>query len=101
MDLNLTLLIIQSKQCLFVCHCVRQAPYLLPQEGHLWFYSCTVPNNDLDSDIHPCCDREHTDMLVEMFELGQLWNEYGLIGDVVVCPHFCFVSYSSRLLLWN
>lgn len=27
-------------------------------------------------------------MLVEMFELGQLWNEYGLIGDVVVSPSF-------------
>ena len=27
-------------------------------------------------------------MLVEMFELGQLWDEYGLIGDVVVSPSY-------------
>ena len=27
-------------------------------------------------------------MLVEMFKLGQLWDEYGLIGDVVVSPSY-------------
>ena len=50
------------------------------------FTSCTVPSHDLDGDIHPRHDRQHTDMLVEMFELVQLWDEYGLAGDVVVSP---------------
>ena len=27
-------------------------------------------------------------MLVEMFKLGQLWDEYGLIEDVVVSPSY-------------
>ena len=26
----------------------------------------------------------HTELLVEGFELGVLWDEYGLVGDVVV-----------------
>lgn len=29
--------------------------------------------------------REHTELLVEEFELGDLWDEYGIVGDVVVC----------------
>jgi hypothetical protein len=28
--------------------------------------------------------REHTDTLVEMFELGVLWDDYGIVGDIVV-----------------
>jgi hypothetical protein len=28
--------------------------------------------------------REHSNALVEMLELGVLWDEYGLVGDVVV-----------------
>lgn len=41
----------------------------------------------------------HTELLVEEFELGMLWDEYGLVGDVVVrilrhfsCMHI-FYSY--------
>jgi Plavaka transposase len=29
-------------------------------------------------------------MLVEEFELGILWDEYGLVGDVIVCIHVFF-----------
>jgi hypothetical protein len=28
--------------------------------------------------------RAHTDALVEELELGVLWDEYGLVGDIVV-----------------
>jgi hypothetical protein len=28
--------------------------------------------------------REHTDALVETFELGTLWDDYGIVGDIVV-----------------
>ena len=30
----------------------------------------------------------HTELLVEEFELGTLWDEYGLVGDIIICPHF-------------
>jgi hypothetical protein len=46
---------------------------------------CTAPADDLDGGIYGRCSREHTDVLVETFELGVLWDEYGLVGDVVVC----------------
>lgn len=31
----------------------------------------------------PRC-REHTEVLVEALELGVLWDDYGLVGDLVV-----------------
>ena len=34
--------------------------------------------------------REHTDLVVHEFKLGVLWDEYGLIGDVMV--GFCSFS---------
>jgi hypothetical protein len=42
---------------------------------------CTAPANDLDSSHHV---RRYTELLVEEFELGMLWDEYGLVGDIVV-----------------
>jgi hypothetical protein len=38
----------------------------------------------------------HTELLVEEFELGMLWDEYGLVGDIVV--HF-FLLLSFYALL--
>lgn len=35
--------------------------------------------------------REHMDALVEALELGALWDDYGLVGDLVVnLPSFLF-----------
>ena len=50
------------------------------------FTSCMAPSHDFNGNIHPHHDRQHTDMLVEMFELVQLWDKYGLVRDVVVSP---------------
>lgn len=40
--------------------------------------------NDLDSSWHVRRSQAHTELLVQAFELGTLWDEYGLVGDVVV-----------------
>jgi hypothetical protein len=45
-----------------------------------------LPKN-LDGDSLPRC-REHSNILVETLELGILWDEYGLVGDVVVHTYF-------------
>jgi hypothetical protein len=45
---------------------------------------CTAPPTDLDGEGYVPRSRDHTEALVEEFELGVLWNEYGLIGDIVV-----------------
>ena len=47
------------------------------------------PNNldNGDSTLH---HEEHTEMFVQAFELGDLWDGYGIVGDVVVCSP-CFL----------
>jgi hypothetical protein len=48
--------------------------------------------------------RKHTEQLVEVLQLGVLWDEYGLVGDIVVnifvflpvFPNFSFFSFSFR-----
>jgi len=47
-------------------------------------FRCTAPATDLDSHWHVHHSQAHTELLVETFELSVLWDEYGLIGDVVV-----------------
>jgi len=47
-------------------------------------FRCTAPANDLDSGHHVRRSQAHTELLVEEFELGMLWDEYGLVGDIVV-----------------
>ena len=47
-------------------------------------FRCTAPVNDLDSGHHVHRSQAHTKLLVEEFELGMLWDEYGLVGDIVV-----------------
>jgi hypothetical protein len=45
---------------------------------------CTAPSNDLDSVHYVRRSQAHTELLVEEFELGTLWDEYGLVGDIIV-----------------
>ena len=49
-----------------------------------WFCSCTSKDLTVANGRR---SREHTEALVSEFELGVLWEEYGLVGDVVVCNH--------------
>jgi hypothetical protein len=44
-----------------------------------------APANGLDSGQHVRRSQAHTELLVEEFELGTLWDEYGLVGDIAVC----------------
>ena len=45
---------------------------------------CTAHQNDLDGGGGRR-SRDHTELLVSELELGVLWDEYGLVGDIVVC----------------
>jgi hypothetical protein len=55
-----------------------------------------VPARDLDSKKHGRRSQAHTEILVEELELGTLWDEYGLVGDIVVSsffsPPFTYIS---------
>ncbi|KZT19778.1 hypothetical protein NEOLEDRAFT_1077191 [Neolentinus lepideus HHB14362 ss-1] len=49
-----------------------------------WCAKCTAPSGDLERNcisIRRWC--EHTEALVEALDLGTLWDEYGIVGDIV------------------
>ena len=46
-----------------------------------------MPAEDLDDGRYPSHSKEHTELILAEFELGQLWDEYGLVGDIVVSVH--------------
>ena len=45
---------------------------------------CTAHRNDLDGGSGRR-SRDHTELLVSELELGVLWDEYDLIGNIVAC----------------
>ncbi|KAM6501746.1 hypothetical protein JOM56_001723, partial [Amanita muscaria] len=48
-----------------------------------WCSKCLAPTSDLDGKCYaPRCIR-HTTTLLEELKLGQLWDSYGLVGDIV------------------
>ena len=59
-------------------------------------FRCTAPAKDLDSGHHVRRSQAHSDLLVEEFEFGMLWDEYGLVGDIAVrifyLLHYCVLS---------
>lgn len=50
---------------------------------------CTGRPDDLDGESTRRT-RQHSDAIVEELELGVLWHEYGLVGDIVVRILFRF-----------
>ena len=45
---------------------------------------CTTHPNDLDSGDSTLHHEEQTEMLFQAFELGNLWDAYGIIGDIII-----------------
>ncbi|KAI6004187.1 hypothetical protein EDD15DRAFT_2385241 [Pisolithus albus] len=52
-----------------------------------WCPQCLAYHNDLDDDnaLHHC--RDHMEMLISEFTLDALWNEYGIVGELVPFTH--------------
>ncbi|KZP30691.1 hypothetical protein FIBSPDRAFT_907902 [Athelia psychrophila] len=48
-----------------------------------WCVRCLARNSHLEVDERLPRSREHTNALLEELELGTLWEEYGLVGDIV------------------
>ncbi|OBZ65942.1 hypothetical protein A0H81_14159 [Grifola frondosa] len=48
-----------------------------------WCPKCTASKYDLDGADGGHCSREHTEELVAYHELGDLWEDYGIVGDIV------------------
>lgn len=49
---------------------------------------CTAPSDDLDADAlqyhHGLRSHDHTDKLSEAFSLRELWDDFGIVGDLIV-----------------
>ncbi|PCH39302.1 hypothetical protein WOLCODRAFT_21411 [Wolfiporia cocos MD-104 SS10] len=48
-----------------------------------WCPTCTALYDALDGGPAPLRFREHTEELVESLDLMTLWNEYGIVGDII------------------
>ena len=56
---------------------------------------CTASPKDLDEgDCIPRCEK-HMEMLVQAFELGDLWDTYGIVGDIILLIYVLFTEFSS------
>ena len=60
---------------------------------------CMAPADDLDGGRYPPWSKEHTELIQAKFELGELWNKYGLVGDVMVTIYSLFLLLSTTFLL--
>jgi len=49
-------------------------------------YSCRAPSGQLDNDedVYERRSRAHTDFLCTMCEMSVLYDNYGIIGDIIV-----------------
>ncbi|KIJ67663.1 hypothetical protein HYDPIDRAFT_25142 [Hydnomerulius pinastri MD-312] len=61
---------------------VSQTPATQSPETQLFCYRCLATRNNLDADTHTRC-REFTEALFEESTLAILWEEYGIVGDLV------------------
>lgn len=95
MGLDHTQLIIQNKHflpVLFKAGVLGKTLHSAIIHTHIQGYArCTAPSQDLDGERHLRRSRAHTDELGEAFELGVLWDEYGIVGDVIV--NFLIIIY--------
>jgi hypothetical protein len=61
---------------------------------------CTAQANNLDSGRHVRRSQAHTELLVKEFELGMLWDEYGLVGDVAVRILYISLVCASLIVIF-
>ena len=59
-----------------------------------WCPKCLAFHENLNEDALRCC-REHSDMIVDEFELRNIHENYGLDGDTVVSTSLLFIIYSD------
>ena len=45
---------------------------------------CTAPSSDLDGSLAGRRSHEHTECAIDACTLQDLWNNYGIVGDLIV-----------------
>ncbi|THG96550.1 hypothetical protein EW026_g5312 [Hermanssonia centrifuga] len=61
-----------------------------------WCPKCTASADNLDDPRAGRRSRKHTEILVRELELGELWDEYGLVGDLVVIKG----TFKDHIVTW-
>ena len=57
-------------------------------------YRCTAKDTDLKAEDTACHHQEFTEALIEEFSDAKLWDEWGLVGDVIInSNHFYSFQY--------
>ena len=72
--------------CIVTGWCPQYVLSHLPEHYLSTENRCTAPNNDLDSDSPRIGRRshKHTELLMDAATNQELWDSYGLIGDIMV-----------------
>jgi hypothetical protein len=74
--------------------CVSLVPHYQCWIFILALSRCLAPVGDLDGRKYPQRCKCHTALLLQELELQEIWQEYGLIGDLVVSIHTSSALYS-------
>lgn len=81
---------------------VPKVHYLFPRfcmQLDLHIYRCTSPPNDLDDPGGSRRSHRHTDILSEGCTLKELWDNYGIVGDLEVSVPFRATICNENLTL--
>lgn len=61
-------------------------------------FRCTALPDDLDESDSVPRSHEHTRMLLDAYTLKELWDEYGVVGDLVVSAAALVLNISAMSL---
>jgi hypothetical protein len=94
LELDLISLTIQNKSCLLPLFIAGVHGKLFRLSRSLailhCFISCTAHPKQLDTDENAGRrSHEHTNQLLQTFDPGTLWDDYGVVAEIIVsCLHF-------------
>lgn len=61
---------------------IRAYNLITPHNCH----RCCADRKNLDGPDCPRRSHQHTDHLLDALSLEALWDDYGIVGDLLVCP---------------
>ncbi len=83
--------------CIVQGWCPRYIFFDVLSISFLWLFClrCRAPSGELDNHegIYEQRSRDHTDFLATRCEMNVLYDNYGIIGDVIVCSFYVFYAY--------
>ena len=63
-----------------------------------WCPKCLVHSKNLDEDAHRQIQK-HYNTIVKAFELCEIWEQYEIVGNIIVCPWILFFVVSDQSMI--